>query len=105
MSSEIDIADWIQSSSAIKSHSSKKKKSGSGARTNDIQFAVSTAVHYQSGENVVIVLGHHPHHLRLEEEEGRGQQQKKTHTMKKVTVSCQSHLQSLWKSEQTTHNV
>lgn len=30
-------------------------------------------VHYQSGEDVVIVLCHHPHHLGLEEEEEEGE--------------------------------
>ena len=36
-------------------------------RTNENQFALSSVVHYQSGEDVVVVLCHHSHHLSLEE--------------------------------------
>lgn len=71
MSSEIDIADWIQSSSAIKSHSSKNKV-GVAQEQMTFNLLLVLQLHYQSGEDVVIVLCHHPHHLGLEEEEGEG---------------------------------
>ncbi len=35
-------------------------------RTNETLFALTSMVHYQSGEDIVVILCHHPHGLGLE---------------------------------------
>lgn len=35
-------------------------------RTNETLFALTSMVRYQSGEDIVVVLCHHPHGLGLE---------------------------------------
>lgn len=57
--------DWIQSPLAI-SHYSSKTSSGGEMRTNESLFALTSIVHYQSGEDIVVILCHHPHGLGLQ---------------------------------------
>lgn len=41
-------------------------------RTNETLFALTSTVHYQSGEDIVVILCHHPHGLGLEGNGDRG---------------------------------
>ena len=96
--------DWIQSPLAI-SHYSSRTSSGGEMRTNKTLFALTSMIHYQSGEDIVVILCHHPHGLCLEGDGDRGWERKVwtngDRGEKMVISSRQGILESTARWEQT----
>ena len=96
--------DWIQSPLAI-SHYSSRTSSGGEMRTNKTLFALTSMIHYQSGEDIVVILCHHPHGLCLEGGGDRGWERKVwtngDRGEKMVISSRQGVLESTARWEQT----
>lgn len=71
-----------------------------------LYFALTSMVHYQSGEDIVVILCHHPHGLGLEGYRDGGWEIKlwmnRDRTGKMVILSCQDILESTALSEQIT---
>lgn len=87
--------DLIQTPLAISHYSSKTCGEG-GARKNKTLFELTSTVHYQSGEDVVVILRHHPHRLGLKghRDKEREGEMNRDRTEKMVTWSRQVILES-----------
>lgn len=71
-------------------------------RTNETLFALTSKVHYQSGEDIMVILCHHPHSLGLQGDGDRRRERKRYEWMEKVAISVVS--ESAVESEQTMLN-
>lgn len=71
-------------------------------KTNETLFALTSKVHYQSGEDIMVILCHHPHRLGLQGDGDRRRERKRYEWMEEVVISVIS--ESTAESEQTMLN-